>query len=91
MTITNRHMRMAVQADLDNLYRRLPDPKHLGNQLREMLQAESRAARYGLVPPWRTKGDWYGVVVPNTSDEVDESAIVTTRPTGRKAGRQKER
>lgn len=89
MTLAHHQMRLAVKADLDNLFKRLPDPRILAVQLREMIRAEKRAEEYGLTPPWREK-DWYGIEVPITSDEVTDTAILTTRTTGKRAGRQKE-
>jgi len=90
LAMVSEHMRLAVKADIDNLFRKTPHPDTLRSQLRAMITAEARAERYGVTVPWREK-EWYGITVPRTIDDVDKSAILNPSPTGRKAGRQKEK
>ena len=90
MSAAQKELRLAVQKDIQYLWTRLPHPTRLREQLREMIEAESRAQRYDVIVPWRN-GQWYGINVPKTVQEVDKSGIVVSQSTGGKAGRQKER
>lgn len=88
--MVHKEMKLAIKTDLRWLWTRLPHPDKLRSQLREMILAEERAKRYGVDDiPWRN-AQWYGIDVPTTLQEVDNSAIMTTRTTGKRAGRQKE-
>lgn len=89
MSLVHEQMKLAVRADIAVLWRRLPRPEILRNQLREMINAERRAAVYDIKVPWR-EGQWYGIDVPETLQEVDNSTTMSTRTTGKRAGRQKE-
>lgn len=92
VSVAHKHMKLAVKADLDWLFKRKPmfgikgESSQVELQLLEMLRAEERAERYGIEVPWRSE-DWHGINVPkdakDITHEVDNSAKMQSRTTGR--------
>lgn len=88
MTVVHNQMKLAVQADLDALFKRRPKVEDLGlleAQLKEMLSAERRGWQYDITAPWRSK-DWHGINVPENEQDIGQSVPKPAKMQGRKTG-----